>query len=59
MWVHFDDLTPALEKCAWGRGFYDLQISNGKRHQAAIRRSPQMIRILFRCRGDRAQYLTG
>lgn len=47
----------SLAKCRWARDYYDLQISRGKRHHAAVRAvAYKWQRILFRCWQDGVPY---
>jgi transposase len=69
-WVHFRRACPqflrqtfhefashSIVRSGWARAYYDLQISRGKGHHAAVRAlAAKWIRVLFRCWKDRIQY---
>jgi len=69
-WVHFRRACPkflrqtfhefashSIVRSGWARAYYDLQISRGKGHHAAVRAlAGKWIRVLFRCWKDRTPY---
>jgi transposase len=69
-WIHFRRACPkflrqtfhefaghSIVKSQWARAYYDLQISRGNSHHAAVRALAfKWIRILFRCWKNRTPY---
>jgi transposase len=69
-WVHFRRACPkflrqtfhefashSVARSRWARAYYDLQISKGKGHHAAVRAlAGKWIRVLFRCWKDGKPY---
>ena len=69
-WVHFRRACPkflrqtfhefashSIVRSGWARAYYDLQISRGNGHHAAVRAlAGKWIRVLFRCWKDRTPY---